>query len=295
MERQWFYDGQLRPVAELNASGTVTATYIYATHINVPDYIVKSGITYRVITDHLGSLRFIINTSNGTIAQRIDYDDWGNVLLNTAPDWTPFGFAGGIYDKDTKLTRFGARDYDAESGRWATKDKSAFAGGETNFYNYCLSDTINLIDPIGYVNLTVTTFEFPYNGVSLWKHGYTVPSLAIFKKCCESGGNYQLNFDAFLSMSVYSDSAKTLMHERKHANIAINYYSGLINSTLAPYEKVKYGSEEECIAAGEAAINETFDRINEFNLKFWWEEAWIDLREGQISGLLSYGYVRRSK
>jgi RHS repeat-associated protein len=31
---------------------------------------------------------------------------------------SPFGFAGGLYDPDTKLTRFGARDYDASIGRW---------------------------------------------------------------------------------------------------------------------------------------------------------------------------------
>jgi len=34
----------------------------------------------------------------------------------------PFGFAGGIYDPDTGLVRFGARGYDAETGRWTAKD-----------------------------------------------------------------------------------------------------------------------------------------------------------------------------
>ncbi len=149
IERQWIYDGQLRPVAELNASGTVTATYIYGTHINVPDYIIKSGVTYRVITDHLGSLRFVINSSNGTIAQRIDYDDWGNVLVNTAPDFTPFGFAGGMYDSQTKLVRFGARDYDAEVGRWTGKDPIGFGGGLWNLYSYCGEQPVKRFDLSG--------------------------------------------------------------------------------------------------------------------------------------------------
>ena len=30
----------------------------------------------------------------------------------------PFGFAGGLYDHQTGLIRFGARDYDSEAGRW---------------------------------------------------------------------------------------------------------------------------------------------------------------------------------
>ncbi|MCB9610787.1 MAG: hypothetical protein H6716_29655, partial [Polyangiaceae bacterium] len=37
-------------------------------------------------------------------------------------DFVPFGFAGGIHDADTGLVRFGARDYDAVTGRWTSKD-----------------------------------------------------------------------------------------------------------------------------------------------------------------------------
>jgi RHS repeat-associated protein len=123
--------------------------FVYATHINVPDYIVKGGVTYRIITDHLGSLRFVIDVATGTIAQRMDYDDWGNVLVNTAPDFTPFGFAGGIYDGQTKLVRFGARDYDAEIGRWTAKDPIGFGAYQSNLFAFSLNNPINLIDPTG--------------------------------------------------------------------------------------------------------------------------------------------------
>jgi len=65
------------------------------------------------------------------------------------PGFQPFGFAGGIYDLETKLTRFGARDYDAEIGRWTAKDPIGFAGGDTNLFGYVLGDPVNWVDPFG--------------------------------------------------------------------------------------------------------------------------------------------------
>ncbi|MBT9098538.1 hypothetical protein KFZ76_12595 [Methylovulum psychrotolerans] len=46
---------------------------------------------------------------------------WGNITQDTNPGFQPFGYAGGLYDRHTKLVRFGARDYDAETGRWTGK------------------------------------------------------------------------------------------------------------------------------------------------------------------------------
>ncbi len=40
------------------------------------------------------------------------------------PDGLTLGFAGGLFDADTGLTRFGARDYGPEVGRWTSKDGS---------------------------------------------------------------------------------------------------------------------------------------------------------------------------
>jgi RHS repeat-associated protein len=72
------------------------------------------------------------------------------VSADTNPGFQPFGFAGGLYDPQTKLVRFGARDYDAETGRWTAKDPILFAGGDANLYGYAANDPINLIDPIGF-------------------------------------------------------------------------------------------------------------------------------------------------
>ena len=83
-----------------------------------------------------------------TEALRMDYDAFGRVLSDTNPGFQPFGFAGGIYDDDTGLVRFGARDYDAYSGRWTAKDPILFEDG-SNVYEYVGNDPIDFIDPYG--------------------------------------------------------------------------------------------------------------------------------------------------
>nr|WP_249218388.1 RHS repeat-associated core domain-containing protein [Nitrospina sp. Nb-3] len=169
LEQGWLYKDALNPIAELDGAGNVTARYVYASKANVPDYIIKGGVTYRVISDHLGSPRQVINTGDGTVAQQMDFDEWGNVTVDTNPGFQPFGFAGGLYDQDTKLVRFGARDYDPETGRWTIKDPIRFEGGdsnlygyvdsvgkplvETNLYGYVLADPVNNVDPLGLFTL----------------------------------------------------------------------------------------------------------------------------------------------
>jgi RHS repeat-associated protein len=67
------------------------------------------------------------------------------------PSFTiPFGFAGGLHDRDTGLVRFGYRDYDPDIGRWTSKDPIGFWGGDTDLYGYCLSDPLNWVDPLGF-------------------------------------------------------------------------------------------------------------------------------------------------
>jgi RHS repeat-associated protein len=73
------------------------------------------------------------------------------VLSDSNPGFQPFGFAGGLYDPATGLTHFGLREYDAEVGRWLTKDPAGFAGGDTNLYRYASNDPVNFIDMSGEV------------------------------------------------------------------------------------------------------------------------------------------------
>jgi RHS repeat-associated protein len=150
----WLYADQLRIVAELDGTGAVVSRFIYGTRSNVPDYMIRGTETYRIIADHLGSPRLVINTTSSAVAEAIDYDEFGSVLSDTTAGFQPFGFAGGLRDTDTGLVRFGARDYDAKTGRWTAKDPIGFSGGDSGFYTYAGSDPIDYIDPTGFDDVT---------------------------------------------------------------------------------------------------------------------------------------------
>ena len=82
--------------------------------------------------------------------KEIVYDSYGNIISDTNPNFkVPFGFAGGLYDEDTKLVHFGYREYDPAIGRWLSKDPLLFGGGDSNLYGYVLQDPVNLVDPLG--------------------------------------------------------------------------------------------------------------------------------------------------
>jgi RHS repeat-associated protein len=145
----WLWLGGLSPVAQLSGNNTVDAYFVPGLRPNVPDYMIRAGTIYRILADHLGSPRLVINTTDGAIAQRIDYDEFGVVVADTNPRFQPFGFAGGLYDNDTGLVRFGARDYDAQTGQWTDRDPILFAGQQTSLYAYVGNDPVNQSDPLG--------------------------------------------------------------------------------------------------------------------------------------------------
>ena len=156
LEKRWLYLDGLRIAAEIEVASNVTTRFVYGTRGNIPDYMVRSGTTYRIISDHLGSPRLVVNTSTGAVVRRMEYDVFGQVQDDPGSGiehggWIPFGFAGGLYDPDTGLVRFGARDYDPETGRWTAKDPIGFAGGDTNLYGYVANDPVNWRDPQVYL------------------------------------------------------------------------------------------------------------------------------------------------
>jgi RHS repeat-associated protein len=133
----------------------------------VPDYVIRGGSTYRVLTDQLGSPRMAVNVANSSdVPFRADYSSFGvQTMVSGAADWMPFGFAAGMGDADTGLVRFGARDYDSSVGRWLNKDPIRFHGDGANMYVYVDNEPVNGVDPTGLLSIVVTVPIGPVIGI----------------------------------------------------------------------------------------------------------------------------------
>ena len=149
LTRQWLYRDSLKPIAELDGNGAILALFGYGERYTTPSFVERDGKRYRVISDHLGSPRVVVRDSDSNERPVVaEYSAFGEVT-GSGLGWMPFGFAGGIYDPDTGLVRFGARDYDPVVGRWTSKDPILFDGGQENLYAYVGNDPVNAIDVLG--------------------------------------------------------------------------------------------------------------------------------------------------
>lgn len=109
-------------------------------------------------------------------------------IFETNPNLRSVNHCGatGLYDPDTKLTRFGVRDYDPSIGRWLQKDPIKFQGGTTNLYEYCGNDSLNCVDSSGLSNQIIEPINDPWAGGGAPSmcppgSGFIVPTLPLFK------------------------------------------------------------------------------------------------------------------
>jgi len=145
---KYLWQGLTRLLVVYDGSDTLLMRFEYADG-RMPVAMSKGGFAYYLTYDQVGSLRVVADVF-GSVVKGIEYDSFGNIINDTNPSFIiPFGFAGGLHDRDTNLVRFGFRDYDPDVGRWTAKDPIFFAGGDMDLYGYCLNDPVNWVDPWG--------------------------------------------------------------------------------------------------------------------------------------------------
>ena len=144
-------------LATYNADDSLKQRFEYALG-HTPTSFTQGGSKYYITTDHLGSVR-VISDDQGAVVKAYDYSAFGERVVlvdNDALIEIPFGFAGGLYDEDTGLVRFGYRDYDSVIGRWTARDPIGLDDGP-NIYAYVKNDPVRFVDPTGLVNSAKVT------------------------------------------------------------------------------------------------------------------------------------------
>lgn len=125
---------------ERDASGNVTRRFF-------PQGEQINGVNYYYAFDHLGSVREMTD-STGAVRARYDYDPYG-VRTKIAGDLdASAGFTGHYYHEPSGLHLTLFRAYDAQSGRWLSRDPLGEEAG-MNLYAYVGGDPVNGVDPLG--------------------------------------------------------------------------------------------------------------------------------------------------
>jgi RHS repeat-associated protein len=134
-----------------------------------PVGVTDGSASYLLLADQIGT-PLALATPDGNVVQAMRYDSFGN-LLDVAGEVVrlPLGFAGGLFDGDTGLTRFVWRDYDADTGRFTALDPLGEKGGDNDWYGYCLDDPINRADVWG---LEVQVCRRPVDIDNQWLHDH---------------------------------------------------------------------------------------------------------------------------
>ncbi|MDE2125528.1 MAG: hypothetical protein KGJ62_02965 [Armatimonadetes bacterium] len=127
------------PVTEMQGS-TFTAAY------TVGNDLLRRNGEYPAF-DGLGSARAETNSS-GTATATQDFDAFGNTIASSGSTSSPYNFAGDwAYqsDGDAGLQHVGARYYDPQFGRFASRDSML----DQIPYAYCGGEPVGWVDPSG--------------------------------------------------------------------------------------------------------------------------------------------------
>jgi len=131
---------------------------------------------YYALTDVQGTVWGYVDSSNNVVA-RWTYDAWGNVVGGdvSVPALASlrYRFQGRERSEITGLSNFRMRWYDAETGRWLSKDPIGLGGG-LNLYMFCKNDSVNYVDISGLAGW-LTIYSNAGDGTSTgndWGHSW---------------------------------------------------------------------------------------------------------------------------
>lgn len=155
---EYLYDQASRPFIAVTSGSTYSRGEIFVGGLHLGTYSGgTSGNTYFTYADWMGTER-VRTDSSAAVAQTCAWGDYGNspnCTTNSDPvAFSPHGYAGYEYDKESGLHHMWFRDYNPRLGRFLTADP--FDGSmdlsnrqSMNRYAYVGGNPVNYFDPFG--------------------------------------------------------------------------------------------------------------------------------------------------
>ncbi len=171
--RYYIYDG-IHCIAEYDGANGFIKEYIYGPQIDevlcsIDEY--SSARYYH--QDALQSVAAITDSFRNKIAA-YEYDVYGKIIDSTGSLENEILYTGRWLDSDTNLYYYRARWYDAEVGRFISRDPIGVAGG-INLYGYVGNAVVTAVDPLGLIDCFTLAAQgmSAYKGPRSFKPGWT--------------------------------------------------------------------------------------------------------------------------
>ncbi|MEU6809767.1 RHS repeat-associated core domain-containing protein [Streptomyces sp. NPDC046831] len=157
---------------KLSADGTKKEATRYYEYAGQTVAVRGGGKLSFVASDHHGTGELAIDSATGAISQR-RFDPFGVERGEKTGTWPgEKGFVGGTIDASTGLTHLGAREYDAQIGKFISVDPiiDYTRPSQINGYAYADNTPVTLSDPSGLESC------YPYSYCSAYSGTYTKES-----------------------------------------------------------------------------------------------------------------------
>ncbi len=139
------YDQSGQLIAESDATGGVTAEYVYLN--SQPLAKIEGSNVFYYHNDHLGTPQKMTDAT-GQVVWSADYKPFGETTITVSTLTNNLRFPGQYYDAETGLNYNYRRDYNPLIGRYIEADPIGQEGG-LHLYAYVSGNPINLTDPHG--------------------------------------------------------------------------------------------------------------------------------------------------
>ncbi|MDY0167567.1 MAG: RHS repeat-associated core domain-containing protein, partial [Thermoguttaceae bacterium] len=146
------------------APGSPASKFVYAEYIDEPVLMVRlDGPAETHYYYHQNSLYSVaaLTDATGAVVERYAYSAYGRPLFFDAAAnlldpqastiGNPYLFTGRRLDEETGLYYYRNRMFDAELGRFVSRDPIGYEAGDVNLYRYVYNRPITLVDPTGNV------------------------------------------------------------------------------------------------------------------------------------------------